>query len=147
MEKKRNIIRTYSELIELSTYSERFEYLQLFGSVGSETFAGDRYLNQRFYRSEEWKRIRRQVIIRDNFCDLAMPFHEIGNNAIIMVHHMNPITVDDIVNRTKFLLDPEYLITLTDATHKLISYGHQSEISNPFKEREPFDTCPWKQRR
>lgn len=143
----RTIIRTYSELIKLPTYDQRFEYLQLFGNVGDETFGGDRYINQRFYRSEEWRRIRREVIIRDQFCDLAVPFHDISDDCMIVVHHMNPITVDDILNRSKFLLNPEYLITTIESTHKLISYGSKSEVSNPFKPRGPFDTCPWKKER
>lgn len=143
----KKIIRTYSELITIPTYEERFEYLQLFGNVGEETFGGDRYLNQRFYRSEEWKRTKARIAIRDNFCELAMPGHEIPEGCIIVIHHMNPITIYDILNRTSRLLDPENLITTIEETHRLITYGCKSEVSNPFKPREPFDTCPWKQKR
>ena len=102
-------IKTYSELIALPTFEERFEYLRLDGSVGEQTFGFDRYINQLFYQSYEWKKIRDFVIIRDNGCDLGVEGHDIGGK--ILIHHMNPITVDDIQNRSEFLLNPDYLIS------------------------------------
>lgn len=137
------IIRTYSELITLPTFEERFEYLRLNGSVGEMTFGGHRYLNQKFYRTdEEWLSIRNYVIMRDCACDLGIPDREIHGK--ILIHHMNPITIDDIVNRTKFLLDPEYLICTIKNTHDAIHYGDSSLLmANPI-ERTQYDTCPWK---
>ena len=102
------MIRRYSELIQLSTFEERFNYLKLNGIVANETFGFDRYLNQQFYKSAEWKRVRQQVIIRDRGCDLAVPDHEIFDQ--IIVHHMNPMSLDDIENNPELLLDPENLI-------------------------------------
>lgn len=137
----KNDIRCYSELKELKTFQERFEYLKLDGSVGVETFGYDRYLNQIFYRDPEWKRIRREVIIRDEGCDLGMFGYEL--RGMILIHHMNPITPDDIVNRNPYILDPEYLITTCRRTHDAIHYG--SELPEyELKERKPNDTCPWR---
>ena len=119
-------IRTYSELIQIPTFEERYEYLKLNGRGGEETFGFDRYLNQMFYKSPEWLRIRNFVITRDNGCDLAMPGREIRGNKIL-IHHMNPITVEDILNRSDFLLNPEYLISTIKNTHDAIHYG-DSEI-------------------
>ena len=135
-------IRTYSELIRFPTFKERFRYLQLQSIVGKETFGFDRYLNQAFYRSDEWKRIRNMVIVRDNGNDLAFNGHEIYGR--IIVHHLNPVTVDDIVNRTKFLLDPEYLVCVTPETHNAIHYGDESQLIAMPPQRKPGDTCPWK---
>ena len=139
------IIRTYSELITIPTFEERYEYLRLGGLVGVETFGFDRYLNQIFYKSPEWIESRDAVIIRDHGCDLAMLDREIPEGMRIYVHHMNPLTVDDIVRRTKYLLDPEYLISTIDSTHKAIHYGDRSLLMG-FKpiERRPYDTCPWR---
>lgn len=136
-------IRTYSELILLPTFEERYRYLRLGGQVGIETFGYDRWLNQNFYqRDEEWLAVRDFVIDRDNGCDLAMIDRPIDTRVI--VHHMNPITKDDILRRTKWLLDPEYLISTIKGTHDAIHYGDESSlILNPI-ERRPFDTCPWK---
>jgi hypothetical protein len=137
------IIRTYSELIMLPTFEERFEYLRLNGSVGNQTFGGHRYLNQKFYRTdEEWLSARNYVIIRDCGCDLGILDREIRGK--IIVHHMNPITIDDIVNRTKFLLDPEYLICTVKNTHDAIHYGDASLLTTNPIERSMYDTCPWK---
>lgn len=137
------IIRTYSELITLPTFEERFEYLRLNGVVGEATFGYQRYINQKFYRTdEEWLAVRNHVIIRDGACDLAMSDREIRGKIII--HHMNPITVDDIVNRTKFLLDPEYLICTIKNTHDAIHYGDKSLLVTGPIERSMYDTCPWK---
>jgi len=138
-----NKLRTYSELMTLKTFKERFEYLKLDGLIGEETFGFDRYLNQLFYESEEWKRVRSLVIARDNGCDLASLDHEIYGDRII-VHHMNPITKEDIINKTDFLLNPEYLITTVKRTHDAIHYGDDSILNEEFVERVPNDTCPWR---
>lgn len=135
-------IKTYSELINLPTFEERYKYLRLQGSVGADTFGFDRYLNQQFYRSTEWKRIRDQVIIRDNGCDLGSEDRPIGGRIII--HHMNPITATDIHHATQMLLNPEYLICVSHSTHNAIHYGDEELlIPNPV-ERSKNDTCPWK---
>lgn len=136
--------KTYSELITLPTFEERYLYLRLGGKVGEDTFGFDRYLNQVFYRSEEWKAIRRQVIIRDNGCDLGCEDREIPNRVKILIHHMNPITKKDILDRSDFLLNPEYLITTIKHTHDAIHYGDDSSIFTPVIERSKNDTCPWK---
>lgn len=143
------IIRTYSELIKIPTFEERFEYLKLDGKVGEETFGFDRYLNQKFYTTDrEWLAARDFAIVRDtgsnSRCqDLGMPSgHDIYGR--ILVHHMNPITKYDILNRTKFLLDPEYLICTIDNTHRAIHYGDRSLLISSPIERTPHDTCPWK---
>ena len=135
-------IRTYSELIKIPTFKDRFEYLQLDGKVGEETFGFDMYLNQIFYKSPEWKAVRDFVIIRDQGCDLAMEGHEIFGR--IMVHHMNPIRIEDIVNRSKYLLDPEYLICTIKNTHDAIHYGDGSLLITGPIERTKNDTCPWR---
>lgn len=137
------MIRTYSELSKLKTFKERYEYLRLDGIVGEDTFGFDRYLNQAFYKSKEWKDIRRQVIIRDSGCDLAVKDREIYGHIII--HHMNPIKQLDILNATEFLLDPEYLITTTLDTHNAIHYGNDSLVTHTQPiERSKNDTCPWR---
>lgn len=135
-------IKTYSELIKLPTFIERYEYLRLGGAVGEETFGFDRYLNQLFYRSVEWKKIRDEVIIRDNGCDLAMDGHDIRGRIII--HHMNPITKTDILRRSEFLLNPEYLICTIKNTHDAIHYGDESLLITAPIERTKHDTCPWR---
>lgn len=135
-------IRTYSELITLPTFIERYEYLRLGGRVGAETFGFDRYLNQVFYRSKEWKSIRDHVITRDNGCDLGIEGREIP--CKILIHHMNPITAEDIYNRSDFLLDPEYLISTIKITHDAIHYGDDSLLLTEPIERTKNDTCPWR---
>ena len=135
-------IRTYSELIELENFQLRYEYLKLSGKVGEETFGLDRYLNQIFYKSEEWSRLRDEVIIRDNGCDLGIDGREI--QGCIIVHHMNPITIDDIVNRTEFLLNPEYLICTSKLTHDAIHYSNSDILIKDHVERRKNDTSPWK---
>jgi len=137
-----NDIRTYSMLISLPSFEERYEYLKLIGSVGQATFGFDRYLNQEFYRSYEWKRLRNQIIIRDNSCDLAFPGHEI--NSTIIIHHMNPIAPEDIINQTEWLLNPEFLVCVSMRTHNAIHYGDKSQLQILPPERTPHDTCPWK---
>ena len=135
-------IRTYSELITIPTFKERFEYLRLDGKVGEETFGFDRYLNQSFYKSPEWRSVRDFVIIRDCGCDLAIEGHEIFGK--ILVHHMNPIRIEDIVNRSEYLLDPEYLICTIKNTHDAIHYGDSSLLITEPIERTKNDTCPWR---
>lgn len=138
-----NRIRTYSELSKLSTFEERYEYLKLDGIVGKETFGFDRYLNQKFYQNDpEWKRVRDYVIIRDSGCDLGIEGREIYDS--IIVHHMNPITTDDLINRTEFLLDPEYLISTVKRTHDAIHYGDENLLMKGPVERTKNDTCPWR---
>ena len=135
-------IRTYSELITLPTFKERYRYLRLKGFVGEETFGYDRYLNQVFYKSKEWKDIRDYVILRDNGCDLGIPGREIHGQ--ILIHHMNPITKQDILNRSEFLLDPEYLISTIKVTHDAIHYGDEHLLMEEPIARTKNDTCPWK---
>ena len=138
----RKIIKTYDELIAIPTFEERYQYLKLNGRVGEETFGHDRYLNQHFYTSDEWKRIRKDIIIRDAGCDLGMKDREIIGR--IYVHHMNPITMDDILMHSNFLLDPRYLICTSKLTHDAIHYGDESLLQQDYVERKPYDTCPWR---
>ena len=135
-------IRTYSELILLPTFEERFKYLQLNGRVGDDTFGFDRYINQKFYRSAEWKRIRDLVIMRDNGCDLALEGYEIYGR--ILIHHMNPITVKDVELSTEYLVNQEYLICVTHNTHNAIHYGDEKLINKGPVVRTKNDTCLWK---
>ena len=135
-------IRTYSELVRLPTFEERFRYLKLDGLVGKDTFGFDRYLNQEFYRSKEWKEIRDFVIVRDNGCDLGMDGYEIVGR--IYIHHMNPITVNDIVHSSDFLLNPDYLICVSHNTHNAVHYGDEDLLVAAPVERRKNDTCPWK---
>lgn len=135
-------IKTYSELITIPTFEERYEYLRLQGRVGEETFGFDRWLNQVFYRTKEWKIVRDKVIVRDCGCDLAMLDREIQGR--ILVHHMNPILTRDIVNRTEFLLNPEYLICTSKNTHDAIHYGDSELLITMPIERTRNDTCPWR---
>ena len=135
-------IRTYSELIKLPTFKERYQYLILDGSVGADTFGFDRYLNQLFYRSQKWRAIRDRVIVRDDGCDLGVEGYTIYGKIII--HHMNPITLDDIMNESDYLLNPEFLIATTHNTHNAIHYSDESLlISDPIV-RTKNDTCPWR---
>jgi hypothetical protein len=133
--------RSYSELRLLSSFEERFDYLSLRGEVGRSTFGFDRWLNQRFYRSWEWKHVRNLVIYRDDGCDLGIPGYEI--HAQLMIHHMNPVTPEDLQSGEDWILDPEYLITTTHRTHNAIHYGDQSLIRKPPVERQPGDTRLW----
>lgn len=138
----RKITKTYSELIRLSTFEDRFRYLMIRGSVGKDTFGADRYFNQKFYKSGEWRRIRDQVITRDLGCDLGINGREIFGP--IIVHHMNPFLMEDLTGDNAMdLLDPEYLICVSDSTHKAIHYGDESFLPEIFVERRPNDTCPW----
>lgn len=135
-------IKTYSELITFPTFEERFQYLRLNGFVGKDTFGFDRYLNQIFYRSKEWKSIRDFVIVRDNGCDLGVEGYEIHER--ILIHHMNPISIEDIENKSEFLLDPEFLISTVHNTHNAIHYGDESLIIKAPIQRTRYDTCPWR---
>lgn len=135
-------IKCYSELILLPTFQTRYQYLRLNGEVGKETFGFDRYMNQFFYRSPEWRRVRDFVISRDEGCDLGIPGREIFGRVII--HHMNPIRPEDIRNRSELLLNPEYLITTIHDTHLAIHYGDEHLLLQEPVERRPNDTCPWK---
>jgi hypothetical protein len=139
--KKSTMIKTYSELSRLPTFEDRYEYLKLGGAVGSSTFGFDRHINQGFYKSTEWKHIRRRAIVRDNGCDLGMPEFEIHGN--LLVHHMNPMTPDDIMHGDTSIMDLEFLITTTNDTHNAIHYGDASLIRTPYVEREPGDTKLW----
>lgn len=136
------IIRTYKELITIPTFEERFKYLQLNGSVAKETFGFDRYINQKFYRSREWKALRDFVIIRDNGCDLGVEGYDIFGR--IYIHHMNPILAKDIVSESEYLLNPEYLICTTHNTHNAIHYGDENLLFTAPIVRSKNDTCPWK---
>ena len=135
-------IRTYSELITLPTFEERFEYLQVDGIVGEETFGSRRYINQKYYTSSEYKRLRRIILLRDNGLDLGVEDHQI--NGIIVIHHMNPITIEDILNHSPLAWDPEYLISVSALTHKAIHFSDIELLPKPITERKPNDTCPWR---
>ena len=137
-------IRTYSELITLPTFLDRYEYLRLGGRVGEETFGYDRYLNQTLYKSAAWRKVRDYVIIRDYGCDLAMSDRPIPDGCHILVHHMNPVTMDDILLRSEILLDPEFLISTIKNTHDAIHYGDSSLLLIEPIKRSKNDTCPWK---
>lgn len=133
--------RSYSELRRIDSFEGRFEYLQLNGAVGEATFGYDRWLNQDFYRSSEWKYIRQHVIARDLGCDLGVEGYEIHER--IIVHHMNPMTVDDIEHGDAAILDPEFLITITHRTHNAVHYGDRRLLRQPFVERQRGDTRLW----
>ncbi len=134
--------RNYTELSRLKTIEERYEYLKLSGRVGEDTFGFDRYINQMFYKSKRWRKARDLVIIRDNGCDLGVEGFEINDK--ILVHHMNPITLEDIEEERDWIFDPEYLICSSDRTHKAIHYGDERLLPQLPKERRPGDTCPWR---
>lgn len=136
-------MRNYRELSRLKTFDERFEYLKIGGLVGESTFGFERYLNQTLYNSSKWRRLRNQIIIRDNGCDLGVEGYEI--QGIIIVHHMNPISVDDLKDFSDDIFNPEYLICVSLTTHNAIHYGDKSLIPQEPVERRPGDTCPWKE--
>lgn len=136
--------RTYSELITIPTFKERYNYLKLGKRVGEETFGFDRYLNQHFYKLAEWRRVRDQVILRDQGCDLGILGREIPNGIRIIVHHMNPMSTKDIANKLDWILDPEYLITTIERTHNAIHYGDESLLYDEPVERFPDDTLLWR---
>lgn len=137
------MIRTYSELMAFDSFEDRYNYLKLQGRVGEDTFGYDRYLNQQFYRSTEWKQLRDLIIVRDMGCDLGHPDYEILGP--IYIHHMNPLTRDDIIQHSDNLLNPEYLICVSYDTHQGIHYGDSNDSPYPkLTIRRPNDTCPWK---
>ena len=139
------MIRTYSELITLPTFSERYKYLQLNGKVGHETFGYDRYLNQALYSSPEWRRTRRRIIIRDEGRDLALDGYDIFGK--IYIHHLNPITLADIEERRSSLFDHDNLVCVSNNTHDAIHYGDEDLLPSDPIIRRPNDTCPWKKAR
>lgn len=136
-------IKTYTELSRIESFKERFRYLKLSGVVGESTFGFDRYMNQVFYRSPEWRRLRDQIIIRDNGCDLGVEGYDIHGQ--ILIHHMNPITEKDILSQSDLLLNPEYLICTTKITHNAIHYGDEHLLMTEPIVRTKNDTCPWRQ--
>jgi hypothetical protein len=137
------MMKSYSEMKQLPTFLERYRYLKLSGKVGDETFGYSRYLNQILYRSREWKQLRSKVIDRDKGCDLACEDHEIrGRN--ILIHHINPITLEDIYNRDPKVFDMENLVCVSLGTHNAIHYGDESKLAIGITERSENDTCPWK---
>lgn len=133
--------RTYSELIQLRTFEERFDYLSLQGEVGRETFGFDRWINQQFYSSRQWRQLRQRIIVRDAGCDLGVAGYDI--HVQLTVHHMNPLRQWDIVHGTDNALDPEYLICTTHTTHNAIHYGDKSLLTKPYRPRQPGDTKLW----
>lgn len=135
-------IRTYSQLILLPTFEDRFEYLKLKGSVGKDTFGHDRYLNQVFYSSMEWRRLRDEIIIRDNGCDLGIEGRVIGGK--VYIHHLNPLGTNDILTHSEYLVNPEYLICVSFETHNAIHYGDINLLPRDPIERKQNDTCPWR---
>lgn len=135
-------LRRYSEMIRLNTFKERYEYLRIAGVVGDSTFGFDRYLNQLLYTSDKWRRVREQIIIRDNGCDLAMPGYDLRSKIII--HHMNPITMEDIENVSEDIFNPENLVCVSHRTHNAIHFGDESLLPQIPIERKPNDTCPWR---
>lgn len=138
----KNLIKTYSDLRRLKTFDERYEYLRLSGVVGKSTFGFDRYLNQMLYNSKRWRNLREKLIIRDNGCDLGVDGYEISGKIII--HHMNPITIEDIESANEEVFDPNQLICTAFRTHNAIHYGDASLLPRLPIERHPNDTCPWK---
>lgn len=130
--------RSYSELVQFDSFEERYAYLRLRGRVGDETFGNERRLNQEFYHSTQWRRLRRHVLIRDDNCDLGIPGLDIPSG--LHIHHMNPVTVDDLLDGNPEVLDPEFLISTSQATHNAIHYGDERLLRRPFTERRPGDT-------
>lgn len=137
-----NLIRTYSELIKFPTLEERYKYLRIGGKVGEDTFGYDRLINQIFYRSQEWKDTRREIILRDNACDLGVDGYDILGRVII--HHMNLVTKEDILSKKEWLMDPEYLVCVSIGTHNAIHYGDESKLPISPIPRCRNDTCLWK---
>ena len=139
--KTSRIIRTYTQLMRLKTFDERFEYLNLLGKVGVDVWGAERYINQSFYKSKAWRDVRHEVIVRDCACDLGIKDREIYDRIII--HHMTPITIEDLENGSPYLLDPEYLICTSHTTHNALHYGDISQTPREYIERRPGDTKLW----
>lgn len=141
----KNTIKTYSELITFDSFEDRYDYLKLDGKVAHETFGAHRWLNQNLYTSSKWKRIRREILIRDNGCDLALEGYDIDGK--VFIHHINPITIDDIRNDSYNLYDPENLVCVSKRTHDMLHYGNPGDrVYSSVIERTPNDTCPWRRR-
>lgn len=145
-------MKTYSEMMQFTTFDERYEYLKLAGHVGEETFGCDRYLNQMLYNTPEWKRFRQSIIIRDNGCDLAMPDRLISpdlgirlpRTSNVYIHHINPISKEDVLKRRSMIFDPENVVCCSFKTHQAIHYGDNTLLEPQLVERRPNDTCPWR---
>lgn len=137
-------MKHYAELIRIPTFEERYDYLKIGQRVGDETFGFDRFLNQSFYESKEWRNFRNFVITRDCGMDMALDGYDIGGS--IIVHHLNPITADQVIAHDPSILDPNNVVCVSDRTHKAIHYGDRNLLGGIFVERTPFDTCPWRQR-
>ena len=135
------MMRTYTELIQIPTFEERYKYLRLGGGVGKETFGFERYLNQRFYHSTEWRRVRQEIIARDMGCDLAVPGREIAGR--ILIHHLNPVKAKDIADGSDLILNPEYLVCVSKLTHDAIHFSDDSILYHDPIVRTPNDTCLW----
>ena len=135
-------MKTYSELMQFQTFEDRFNYLKLDGTVAETTFGFDRYLNQSLYQSKEWRRLRNEIIVRDDGCDMAFPDNKIGYK--IFIHHMNPISQRDIEDRSDVIFDPEFLICVSQDTHNAIHFGDASLLPKGLIERRSGDTCPWR---
>lgn len=135
--------KSYKQVLLLPSFQERYEYLKLTGIVGKETFGWDRYLNQALYRSQEWRNFRNKIIIRDNGCDLAHPDRPIMYDKIL-IHHLNPIGITDVTNRSPVIFDPDNVICVSHMTHEAIHYGDESQLAKDPVIRRPNDTCPWK---
>lgn len=136
-------IRSYSELCKLSTFAERYNYLRLNGDIGAETFGRDRWLNQLFYTNSEWRKVRNAILLRDNWCDLGIPGYEFGAKQKIIIHHMNPICLEDLENNIELCMNPEFLISTSLDTHNAIHYGKALISPTEFIVRQPNDTSPW----
>lgn len=134
--------KSYHEMIKIDNFFDRFNYVKLEGYVGASTFGSNRYLNQMLYRSYEWKKFRNEIVLRDNGCDLGDPDREIG--GIIIVHHLNPITIDDVVQRRSCVFDPDNVVCVSHITHEAIHYGDESLLIKDPVERYPGDTIPWR---
>lgn len=140
------LIRTYTKMIQIPTFIERYRYLKLSGKVGEETFGWERILNQRFYTSPEWKRFRQEIIVRDHGCDLADYDHEFAPGELIFIHHINPINVNDITNHSELLMNPDNVVCVRKRTHDAIHYGDESLITEyEYVRRRPNDICPWRE--
>lgn len=138
----KNTTKSYQELSRLKSFEDRFDYLKLTGVVGETTFGFDRYLNQAFYRSKEWRNVRREVIVRDDGCDMGHPDHPI--NGRIIIHHINPVSLEDLDEGSDILLDPNNLVCVSETTHNAIHFGDSTLLPEPYIERFKNDTCPWK---
>lgn len=136
------MIRCYTDLKQIESFIERYQYLKINGTVGEQTFGIDRWVNQQLYKSQRWKRTRSQIIIRDNGCDLGIEGHELEN--YIVIHHMNPITLEDIEEDRDIIYDPEYLICCSSRTHQAIHFGDEGLLPKDYQERKPGDTCLWR---